>query len=245
MWMCFNSKRTRYLKNPEVLVNPIKFPHFSRTLNITLICKKRHSLIYCSQQGYESTGTGRGGPNAIDFCQWVAGFYQDVPIRGEFWARRCDDVGGSGTCHRPGTHSPRHNTRGTSEEDYEQRDGVTSANVRHFARFPRVIATAHSIANESYVKIDWSAWNFNYSMDLTNSHFFEAPRRTPSIPDEKATPRETTTRVSSRTRNYLVRATMSLWDYLLRAQVDPVLNSKQLAEVNLTRHLRNWTPVFI
>jgi len=135
----------------------VNFRIFPRTLNVTLIRKERHSLTCCSQQGYESTGTGCGGPNAIDFCQRVAGFYQDVTIRGELRAGGRDDVGGSGACHRPGTYSPRHNPRGTPEEDHEQRDGVTSANVRHFARFPRVIVCnrdrAFNSANESHVEI--------------------------------------------------------------------------------------------
>lgn len=69
----------------------------------------------------------------------MAGFHQDVAIRGELRAGRRDDAGGCGACHRPGAHGSRYNARGTSEEDYEQRDGVTSADVGHLARFSRVI----------------------------------------------------------------------------------------------------------
>jgi len=84
----------------------------------------------------------------------VAGFHQDVTIRGELRAGGCDDAGGGGARHRPGAHGSRHNARRTSEEDHEQRDGVTGANVRHLAGFPRVTATATSNpANESYVEI--------------------------------------------------------------------------------------------
>lgn len=69
----------------------------------------------------------------------MAGFHQDVTIRGELRAGRRDNVGGCGACHRPGAHGSRYNARGTSEKDYEQRDGVTGADVGHLAGFPRVI----------------------------------------------------------------------------------------------------------
>lgn len=84
----------------------------------------------------------------------MAGLHQDVTIRGELRAGGRDDVGGGGARHRPGAYGPWHNARGTPEENHEQRDGVTGADVRHLAGFPRVTATADpNPANGSYVKI--------------------------------------------------------------------------------------------
>lgn len=85
----------------------------------------------------------------------MAGFHQDVTIRGELRAGGRDDAGSGGARHRPGTHGSRHNARGTPEENHEQRYGVTGADVRHLAGFPRVtaIATSNSAETKSYVEI--------------------------------------------------------------------------------------------
>lgn len=111
------------LKKLEILRVPYSLPISSiYYLNIYYLFKKKkkkHFLTCYCQQGHQSTGAGRGGPNAIDFCQRMAGFHQDVTIRGEFRAGRRNDVGGCGACHRPGAHGSRYNARGTSEKDYE------------------------------------------------------------------------------------------------------------------------------
>lgn len=116
----------------------------------------------------------------------MVGFHQDVTIRGELRASGRDDAGGSGTRHRPGAHGPRHNARGTPEENHEQRDSVTGADVRHLAGFPRVTATATSNpANGSHVEI---GTEHRYSMDLTNSRLFGAPRRVASEEGDNDSP---------------------------------------------------------
>lgn len=205
MWMYLDSKRIKK-KSWNLVYLPLN-SSYSSPVNVIHLRIKRYFLSCCFWQGHKSTGARRGGPNAIEFCQRVAGFHQNVTIRRELWAGGRDDVGGSSARHRPGAHGPRHNARRTSEEDHEQRDGIASANVRHFAGFPRVTMTATSNpANGSYVEIGWLARNIAIPMDLTNS------RRPDASPPQEA--RRRPTHVSSRTRDYLVRATMSSREYL-------------------------------
>lgn len=169
---CISIARGYDLKKLEISCEPLTISPFC----ILFIHKKRHLLTCRCRQGHQSTGAGRGGSNATDFCQRMASFHQDVAIRGELRAGRRDDAGGCGACHRPGAYGSRYNARGTSEEDYEQRDGVTGADVGHLARFPRVIGrdvlgllkSCEGIV--SYVGIGRSLWNFIYPMDLTNFH---------------------------------------------------------------------------
>lgn len=146
--MYLDSKKTQF----KGLWNLV-YPNFFPTVNVIHSYKETFLNMLFSTQGHKSTGAGCGRPNTIEFRQRVAGFHQDVTIRGELRAGGRDDAGGSGACHRPGAHGPRHNARGTPEEDHEQRDGVTGADVRHLAGFPRVTATATSNpANGSYVE---------------------------------------------------------------------------------------------
>lgn len=96
-------------------------------------------LIRDFRQGHQSTGAGRGGLDAADLGQRVAGFDQDVTVRGEFREIRSDHVGGGRAGHRSGTHGARRHAGRPPEEDHEQRDGAPSTDVRHLARFPRLI----------------------------------------------------------------------------------------------------------
>lgn len=113
----------------------------------TFLVTTERILIYCSRQGHQSAGAGRGGPDAIDVGQRVAGLHQDVTVRGELRARGSDDVGGGGARHRSGAHFPRHHAGGSSEEDHEQRDGAAGTDVRHLAGVPRVIAPLAKSSN--------------------------------------------------------------------------------------------------
>lgn len=84
----------------------------------------------------------------------MAGLHQDVAIRGELRARGRDDAGGRGARHGPGAYGPRYNAGGPPEEDYEQRDGATGADVRHLAGFPRLTATLPKILRTDSTNVE-------------------------------------------------------------------------------------------
>lgn len=69
----------------------------------------------------------------------MAGFHQDVTVRGEFREIRSDHVGGGRSGHRSGVDCAWGDVGRPPEEDHEQRDGAESANVRHLARISRLI----------------------------------------------------------------------------------------------------------
>lgn len=134
--------------NPKTCIPPFS-PSDPRLTSQTLcFAPTGYVLTRCSRQGHQSAGAGRGGPDAIDVGQRVAGLHQDVTVRGEFRTRGGDDVGGGGARHCSGAHLPRHHVGGTPEEDHEQRDGAAGADVRHLAGFPRVTAAAAKPSNE-------------------------------------------------------------------------------------------------
>lgn len=69
----------------------------------------------------------------------MAGFHQDVTIRGEFREIRRNHIGGCRSSHRSGVDGAWGDVGRAPEEDHEQRDGAESANVRHLARLSRLI----------------------------------------------------------------------------------------------------------
>lgn len=69
----------------------------------------------------------------------MAGFHQDVAIRGELREIRRNHIGGGRSGHRSGVDGAWGDVGGAPEEDHEQRDGAESADVRHLARLSRLI----------------------------------------------------------------------------------------------------------
>lgn len=92
-----------------------------------------------NSQGNKSIGAGRSGLDTIDIRQWMVGLNKNVTIRWEFRESRCDDPRGGGASHCPRIDRPWHHPRWPSEENYEQRHSSSCSNVRHLARFPRLV----------------------------------------------------------------------------------------------------------
>lgn len=140
---------------------------------IPLISQKKtkdSSVTRNFRQGHQSTGAGRGGLDAADLGQRVVGFHQDVTVRGEFRKIRSDYLGGGRTCYRAGVDGARGDVGRTPEEDNEQRDSAESADVGHFARFSRLIASTLRPTQDSIPR----------SIDETHRSFEKLSRRSPS-----------------------------------------------------------------
>lgn len=92
--MCVDSKRPKVYECTSIQIDNLKNPEIRESQDVPLPpsappvfrmpwAKIEHVLIHCSRQGHESAGAGRGGPNAVDVGQRVAGLHQDVTVRRE------------------------------------------------------------------------------------------------------------------------------------------------------------------